>query len=490
MDHPAVLPGGPAPARELWCAITLPALMLEVRPTSPEMPVGILDVKRREIVAANKHAIACGVRVGQSSTSAWAVCSDLVTFGRDSYAETRAIERIASWAIQFSPRLICESQDVILEIGASLKFFGGLNALIGRIKTGIIRLGYSCMLGVAPTPLAAVWLAHAGEGAPVVTEQKHLAGALAPLPITAMRLDGKTHHSLAELGVYRIGDLMRLPRAGLGKRYGIKLLDEIDRALGRQPDPRPVWEMPATFDSEVELPVESTSLGLLSLAYIRLTEELAGFLLAREIAVRNLVLFLDTALGTLETHLEFHQPMRKFEDMHVLIVTRLESILLPAPVRKIGLRVTDFVEAAPERRLPIVKQAGTGRLDCVIDRIKARLGKQSVVRLGVAPDHRPEYATQALLSDKDRTKVTGFVRFRWPLLMFSKPHRLREIEGRPSFGRSPLCPIEGPERIETGWWNGLDIARDYYRVNGHNGAEHWVYHDRFCDKWFLHGHFL
>ena len=47
----------------------------------------------------------------------------------------------------------------------------------------------------------------------------------------------------------------------------------------------------------------------------------------------------------------------------------------------------------------------------------------------------------------------------------------------------------GPERIETGWWRGRSVRRDYYRVETSTGHRFWLYHQRDNGHWFLHGAF-
>ena len=46
------------------------------------------------------------------------------------------------------------------------------------------------------------------------------------------------------------------------------------------------------------------------------------------------------------------------------------------------------------------------------------------------------------------------------------------------------------ERIETGWWDGGEIARDYYIAVDARGARLWVFREREAPhRWFLHGVF-
>jgi len=47
----------------------------------------------------------------------------------------------------------------------------------------------------------------------------------------------------------------------------------------------------------------------------------------------------------------------------------------------------------------------------------------------------------------------------------------------------------GPERIETGWWRGPHVQRDYYRVLTDTGRRAWIFRRRDTNAWFLHGWF-
>jgi protein ImuB len=47
--------------------------------------------------------------------------------------------------------------------------------------------------------------------------------------------------------------------------------------------------------------------------------------------------------------------------------------------------------------------------------------------------------------------------------------------------------LAGPERIESGWWDGDEASRDYFVARRPDGSLAWVYRDK--DGWFLHGLF-
>ncbi|NGP51942.1 hypothetical protein G6N75_00345, partial [Thioalkalivibrio sp. XN8] len=73
------------------------------------------------------------------------------------------------------------------------------------------------------------------------------------------------------------------------------------------------------------------------------------------------------------------------------------------------------------------------------------------------------------------------------------PRRLRSRGGRP-WHEGELLLERGPERIETGWWDGPGIARDYWVARTPAGARLWVFRERpdgtnARPQWFLHGVF-
>jgi protein ImuB len=49
--------------------------------------------------------------------------------------------------------------------------------------------------------------------------------------------------------------------------------------------------------------------------------------------------------------------------------------------------------------------------------------------------------------------------------------------------------LRGLERVESGWWDGADVARDYFLAETPGGERLWVYRDRRSRDWFLHGLF-
>jgi protein ImuB len=76
-----------------------------------------------------------------------------------------------------------------------------------------------------------------------------------------------------------------------------------------------------------------------------------------------------------------------------------------------------------------------------------------------------------------------------PLWILPQPQPLTERDGLPCH-RGVLRLMSEPERIETGWWDGAGIARDYYTAIDAHGVRLWVFRERAAPHgWFLHGVF-
>ena len=85
-----------------------------------------------------------------------------------------------------------------------------------------------------------------------------------------------------------------------------------------------------------------------------------------------------------------------------------------------------------------------------------------------------------------------------PVLLQPQPQALEVVciapDGPPQFvwfegRRERIVHCAGPERIETLWWRGRSVRRDYYRVATEAGNHLWIFRRRADARWFLHGTF-
>jgi protein ImuB len=163
---------------------------------------------------------------------------------------------------------------------------------------------------------------------------------------------------------------------------------------------------------------------------------------------------------------------------------------LPGLVSAISLQANPHEFASsPARDLFGERPDAVSRLS-LLDLLRVRLGSDAVHGIRAMAEHRPEYAWRPL-QEPDRGGDAAdplTARASRPLWMLPEPLRLRAEEGRPVF-HGALTLLAGPERIETGWWDGGDIRRDYHLACNQRGIRIWIFRDLREDAWYLHGLF-
>jgi len=480
----------------LWLAIYLPRFALEALGTqhTASLPMAVIagSGAGSVVVAAGACAEAAGVRMHMSASAACALVPNLVLASRDEAAETAALEGLAAWAGQFTSLVsLVSPQGLLLEIGGSLALFGGLDALLARLRHAVAALGYSACFGIAPTPLGAWLLARADRPEPV-TAMHRLAACLAPVPLDCLDLPAEVVGSLRKIGIQRFADCCRLPRDGVARRTDPRLLAYLDRALGKRADPRLPYTPPATFQRRLSLPGEVKDTQTLLSAAQRLLLELAGYLQSRASGVQALEWHLAHRRGpATRLSTELVAPSRDAAHLLLLLHERLARVALAEAVVYLGLRVRDILPLAPSSQ-DLFGEAGVAGGDWpgLVERLRSRLGRTAVQGLALSAQHRPEKAWRCCAPGQGSATAPPPVDYsRRPLWLLDPPEALRTVAGEPWLqGRLNLS--RGPERIESGWWDGQDIARDYFEALHASGACYWIYRDlREQRAWYLHGVF-
>src|SRR5262249_17355246 len=124
----------------------------------------------------------------------------------------------------------------------------------------------------------------------------------------------------------------------------------------------------------------------------------------------------------------------------------------------------------------------------LVERLRARLGADAVHGVAVRAEHRPERAS-AIADPGAATPYAVTPYGERPFWLLNPPPPLEEIGGVPHH-EGPLELLAGPERIESGWWDGNDEARDYFIARTRSESIVWIYRDRRGEGgWYLHGVF-
>lgn len=386
--------------------------------------------------------------------------------------------------------------------------------------------------------------------------------ALATLPCTALRLPVDVLTTLDRLGVSTIGSLLRLPRAGLATRIGSGLCTRIAEAMGEIEESlvaiAPQCEHAATL--ELEYPTDATD--LLADRLSRLIGQATASLHTLHRGVLRLSCQLDlTQHPSLVFETGLFAPTLDQSHLTTLMLGTLQATRLGSLVTRMSVAVTQHAalssrqpsifgpDFAAESHDDWTGQTEAARL---IDALSGRLGEDAVCGVRVSDDPLPESAivdfpmtahrwnraakpsrrtargptaaqrsaaaAQRADAPPRSTHPRGFGRGpqatdlgRRPVELLSDPQPISPIGGTesgPGGGfpnqfriRGRLETVRqhwGPERIETRWWSGPLIRRDYFRIELENGARLWIYYhlgdstpadSGTQQHWFLHGRF-
>jgi protein ImuB len=370
------------------------------------------------------------------------------------------------------------------------------------VARGLQALGHQARMACAPTARAALWLARAGVERPVQTLLE-LRPALAGIHVCHLGWPERNVQTLLQMGLTTVGDCVRLPREGFARRLGPGRLRELDQAFGRHPEPQRPHVPPARFVAKLELPVETTDASLLLEGFQPLFQCLKQALESRQASVRRVRCQLAHPDGR-ETHLHLglHQSAGQSAGQTAgvgllpgLLRLRLEAVTLPAAVTGLTLQADlDTKQVLVGTDLLGQQLQPDGGLHALLERLRTRLGGQAVQGFALHAEHRPESAWRAVpdpLAGLGAEAGTGdplsVTRSR-PLWLLPAPEPLGLMTGRPAW-HGVLSLERGPERIESGWWDGGDIRRDYYRASNPQGAMLWVYRDLRSQAWYLQGIF-
>lgn len=463
-------------------------------------------LERARVMSASAPAVAAGVRYGMRRGGVLALLPQAVQHERSLAREAQALQGAAMALLRYTPQAsFGEDATILLDIGASLRLFGGIRALCRQVHRTVTQLGLTGVVGCAPTAAGAALLVRHGGGNAL--KQQRLDTRLDCLPVSALPAAAPCLEWLAGLGCNSLGMLRQLPRDGLqrrGDRAMQQVLQQLDCAYGIAPELLAWIDTPAHFLQRIELPerIEYAEAALHTVQ--TLLVQLCGWLTARQLAVTHVRLQLEHERGRhaiAPTRLELQLATPTWQDSYLkrLLKERLTRLAVTAPIIAVSLEAIQTEAMAPISEHLFPEPGGSPadqrRLE---ELLVARLGADNVLTAAPLADHRPELANGWC---SVMTPMTPMTLASWPptlpprpAWLLSQPRPLTLRDHRPYYG-SPLRLLSPPERIEAGWWNGAFVTRDYYVAEAANHCHYWIYRERIGDvdgiepHWYLHGIF-
>lgn len=457
-------------------------------------------LEKDQVIIADGVARAAGIRLGMKRGGVLTLSPETAMHERDVGREEAAQREVGVALMRFSPEVaLLDEATVVVEVGASLRLFGGLLALCREAKAVLATLGLSARISAAPTGQGAWLLAKYGNRR--VLKLASLEQRLSVLPMDAVPEIRRFADWFSGLGCETIADVRRLPRAGLQRRCGEHLLDSLDRAFGTAPELFDWLELPPTFSARIEMPDRLEHADGAVFGAHRLIVQLCGWLCAKQLALTAIRLLLEHergrhAIEPTTIDIALGEPTWREEHLVRLLKERLHRIELSAPVIALRLEASKVESAAPASDTLFPEPGGSKEDHArLLELLVARLGEEHVLRPAPSADHRPEIANrwvpvthQAKLQELPQ----GLPRPTW---MLDNPVRLLMRQHRPFYG-SPLRMVSPGERIESGWFDGELVTRDYFVAQADNQSCYWIYRERVSSRdaeeeprWFLHGLF-
>jgi len=466
-------------------------------------------LEHERVLALSAAAAAAGVQIGMRRGGVLMLHPEARLYERSAEHEAEALHAIAMALLQYTP-LVAEAEEatLLIDIGASLRLFGGIRALCRGVRANLRALGFTGALSCAPTARGAWLLARHGGGrsatmASLVRRLDRLpAGLLPPARPFAAWFDG--------IGCFTLGEMRRLPRPGLQRRCGAALLDMLDAAHGMTPELFDWIEAPTTFSAKLDLFDRVEHAEALLFGAHRLLLQMTGWLCARQLAVGRIRLQLEHERGRVArapTVLEIVLAEPTWRDEHLLrlLRERLAKQVLEAPVIGLCLEAPQVQPMAPPSESLFPEPGGSEQDQLrMFELLVARLGPDNVLQAAPLADYRPELANawvpvhqQIRAAARAAQMPPDVLSLPRPTWLLAKPIALLMRNERPFYG-SPLKMASTPERIEAGWWS-QSQTRDYFIAEGQDHAHYWVYRERLirvagvaedaAPRWFLHALF-
>jgi protein ImuB len=359
---------------------------------------------------------------------------------------------------------------------------------------------------------------------------------LGPLPAAALGLGADVLAQLEGVGVGTIGGIARLPRKSLASRFDPQLSRRLTLFTGERSEPLAVpcsTELPtATHPFDVPLSLRDTTADDLAAILERLVEACLGPLAAAGKGVTALQVRLDRgqAIGLgepsapLVVDVGMFQPTSCVKHVVELVQLRMARLRLPREIAGITVDVVSAGQADCRQRTLFGEpaEASAAQVTMLLDRLSGRLGRRAVFEPLPLADAQPEHAWAAVppmqATKRRAMPVPAPSSVRWrrgpqrhdggvpaiaaapqrrPLWMLPQPVRLESVvvaaaaepcptEQASAVVRPPagfrlegrmreVVKAHGPERIETAWWRGPTVRRDYYVVETSDGGRYWIF---------------
>jgi protein ImuB len=408
-----------------------------------------------------------------------------------------------------------DRQSMLLDITGLAHLFGGEAAMIEAVVGDLTQLGFAVRTAVADT-IGAAWAAVHYCVLPTDKPICHFESSifLHSLPIESLRLSPDTLRLLHDLGLTRVGQLEAIPREEFLSRFGPGLLRRMDQAFGRLDEPLPACSLSPKFAVRWSVEYPTARRETIAAGIERMIARVAAMLARCNRGALRLDCRLELEsdgqtpnVRGLPLSVGLFQPTADAKRLFELVELQLERLRIGSPVMAVHVAASLTSSLKPRKQATLFELDDDSRqprlLASLIERLASRLGTKAVVGVRLRPEAQPEFSWHydPLVGVRRRRNVVKQLPAELPprpLRLLSRPAALAVTSIAPD---GPLLRFHfngeehavtrswGPERIETGWWRGHPIGRDYFRIETVAANRYWLFRRLRDGKWFLHGTF-
>lgn len=527
---------------------------LPARGTDASPLVTVLKAGSRIAIAAvSPAAAALGIEPGMALTQARASIPDLDVRDADPEGDRADLGRLAiALARRWCPVVaISDADGLFLDLTGVAHLHGGEAAMMQRIVRLLARLGVTARVAVAdttgaawavarhrdpphaagrrtapagrgggapaprdtaggdrPSTIAAQWPpSPSGKGFAILPPASHIA-ALAPLPVTALRLPDEAVELARRLGIDTVGELAAMPRAPLVRRLGRAVALRLDQASGAATEPLDpvIPPEPIVVARRFAEPIATAEaighwLG-------GLVAELAEALAKAGQGARTLMLAcLRVDSTTQAIRIGLARPSRDPAHLLRLLARRIEAIEPGYGIDSLELHVRRADPLGAETLGAALAGEDAPDLAPLVDTLANRIGPRRLWRTRAVESDVPERSVTLLppldaeekgaapLKPDDVRRLDASVPAdpwhpRWPrpVRLLHRPERIDHVLAElPDFpparftwrGRTHrVVRGDGPERIFGEWWRAAaerHSVRDYFQVEDEAGHRFWLF---------------
>jgi protein ImuB len=466
--------------------------------------------RRREVVAANAAAIRIGLRVGMPATKAQALVKELVIHHADPAADGEALERLAVWALRYSPVVAIDGPDgLVIDATGASHLHGGEDAILADMISRLESVGITARAAMADTRGAAHALARFAAQSSLVIPERESAERIKPLPIAALRLTADIVDDLGRLGFERVSDLLATPRAPLTLRFGPELGRRMDQATGRTGDPIEPVRPPDIIETQ-QLFAEPIGAPETIARYVaKLTIKLCQEMELRGLGARRL----DLLFGLVDNRVQAirvgtAQPVRDAKRLTRLLCDKIEKVDPGFGIEIMRLAATAADPFNTKQTISSLVVEPEADISGLIDILSNRVGETRLYRFEPVASDVPERSFRRVAAAAPASKEGWPAHWPRPARLLTPPELIETVALLPDHppvnftwrgSRRRVRRADGPERVFGEWWKRdaeLIAVRDYFQVEDDAGERFWIFRAGDGEdaatgshKWFLHGIF-